>query len=139
MEIRITSTVAGAAYRQYFPQPIKCPFFAATEIPTTFAEAPIGVPQPPISVPIESAHARTERSMPPACARLRITGIIVAANGILSTNALASAYSHSTIATTHFTLFPLTASMIPAKEFRTPVCSMPPTTTKRPMKNSSVL
>lgn len=28
-----TSTVAGAAYLQYFPQPIRWPSFAATEMP----------------------------------------------------------------------------------------------------------
>ena len=76
---------------QYFPHLIICPAFAAVAIPTTFADAPIGVALPPKSVPMANAHARIERSTPWAADRLLMIGIIVAAKGILSTNALAIA------------------------------------------------
>ena len=59
------------------------------EIPTTFAEAPIGVALPPISVPMARDQAKTGRAIPETADRLLITGIIVAAKGILSTKALA--------------------------------------------------
>ena len=84
----MTIIVAGADALQYFPQPILYPFLPATERPTTFAEAPIGVALPPTSVPIDNAHAIACKFPPDALARLLITGIIVAANGLLSTNAL---------------------------------------------------
>ena len=57
MENSTTSTVAGAAYLQYFPQPITWPSLAATEMPTTLADAPMGVALPPISVPMDSDEA----------------------------------------------------------------------------------
>ena len=40
----------------------------ATAIPTTLADAPIGVALPPISVPSASVHARTDKSAPDAAA-----------------------------------------------------------------------
>ena len=101
---------------QYFPQPIIWPSFAATEIPTTFADAPMGVALPPISVPIESVQARTERSTPWVADKLLITGIIVAANGILSTKALAMADIHITIAIIRIALLPLTFAIKPATD-----------------------
>ena len=61
------------------------------------AEAPMGVALPPISVPMESPHARVERSAPVVAASVFITGTIVAANGILSTTELATAEIHSTM------------------------------------------
>ena len=45
-------------------------FSDATAMPTTFAEAPIGVALPPMSVPRASVHARTDRSAPEVAARL---------------------------------------------------------------------
>ena len=48
--IPITITVAGTKNLQYLTQLIICPDFAETEVPTTFALAPIGVALPPISV-----------------------------------------------------------------------------------------
>lgn len=60
-------------------------------MPTTFAEAPIGVALPPMSVPRASVHARTDKSAPEVTARLLMIGIIVAENGILSMIALATA------------------------------------------------
>ena len=83
----ITITVAGTADLQYAPQLTGCPALAATEVPTTFALAPIGVALPPMSVPIERAQVIVVRATPCDAARLWITGIIVAANGMLSTNA----------------------------------------------------
>ena len=44
-----------------------------------------------MSVPIASVHARTGKSTPKAADKLLIIGIIVVANGILSTKALAIA------------------------------------------------
>lgn len=76
---------------QYFFQLIGYPSFEATAIPTTFAEAPIGVALPPISVPKESVHDITSSGTPDVAAKDFITGIIVAAKGILSINALATA------------------------------------------------
>ena len=71
----------------------------ATEIPTTLAEAPIGVALPPISVPIESVHASIGRFAPLDAASVLMIGTIVAANGILSTKALATAEIHRMMAT----------------------------------------
>ena len=88
-----TMTVAGADTLQYLPQPMIWPFFAATAIPTTLAEAPIGVALPPISVPIDRAQASVAVSTPWVAARLLITGSIVAAKGMLSIKALAMADS----------------------------------------------
>ena len=82
--------VAGAIAAQYLPQPIGCPALLATAVPTTLADAPIGVALPPISVPMESVNASTDKSIPCVAARLLITGIIVAANGMLSIKALAT-------------------------------------------------
>ena len=62
---------------QYLPQLMRNPCPEAMEIPTIFAEAPIGVALPPISVPIARDQARTGRAMPEAADRLLITGIIV--------------------------------------------------------------
>ena len=124
---------------QYLPHLMMCPSFAAVAIPTTFAEAPIGVALPPISVPMASAQERTVMSIPcVVAARFVITGIMVAANGILSMNALATAETITMIAIINAIFPPLTFSMMPARIFRTPVCSRPPTTTKRPIKNRSV-
>ena len=124
---------------QYLPHLMMCPSFAAVAIPTTFAEAPIGVALPPISVPMASAQERTVMSIPcVVAARFVITGIMVAANGILSMNALATAETITMIAIIKAIFPPLTFSMMPARIFRTPVCSRPPTTTKRPIKNRSV-
>ena len=66
-------------------------------------------------------------------------GIIVAAKGILSTNALAIAEIHKIIAIISIRLPLLMSPMKFAMTFRVPVCSRPPTTMNNPMKNSSVL
>ena len=84
-----TISVAGANFLQYSPQPIGCPAFAAAEVPTTFADAPIGVAEPPTSVPIarDQASVASNGSLP--ADRSLMIGTIVAAKGMLSTNALA--------------------------------------------------
>ena len=84
-------TAAGALILQYLPQPTGCPDFAETEVPTTFALAPMGVPLPPISVPIESAHAMVSSETPVVAESDLMIGIIVAAKGMLSMKALAIA------------------------------------------------
>ena len=95
----MTITVAGAMALQYLPHLMICPSFAAVAIPTTFAEAPMGVALPPISVPMANAQERTVISIPGVvAARLVITGIIVAANGMLSMKALATAETMTMIA-----------------------------------------
>jgi hypothetical protein len=81
--------VIGAITLQYFPHLIIYPSFDAVAIPTTLADAPIGVALPPISVPIARVQERTDKSTPVVAARLLIMGIMVAAKGILSTKALA--------------------------------------------------
>ena len=63
MDMPTTRIVAGTQYLQYLPQLMGWPCLAAAEVPTTLAEAPIGVPLPPRSVPRESAQASTDRSM----------------------------------------------------------------------------
>ena len=72
---------------------------ADTEVPTTFALAPMGVALPPRSVPRDSAQASTPTSMPSTAAMERMTGIIVAAKGILSTKALVTAESQRMMTT----------------------------------------
>ena len=105
-----------------------------------FADAPIGVALPPISVPIASAHARTVRLTPATSdARSVITGIMVAANGMLSIKALATADTIMIIAIITAIFPPLTDPIKPARISRTPVSSRPLTTTNSPTKNSSVL
>ena len=138
MEIVITKMVAGAITRQYRPQPMGWPLLAAMEVPTTLADAPIGVAFPPMSVPIARVHASTDRSIPSVAARLRITGIMVAAKGILSTNALATADPHRMIAMITSALPPPASPIREASNSSTPVCSKPLITTNRPMKNNSV-
>ena len=111
---------------------------AATEVPTTLAEAPMGVALPPRSVPMDSAHASRERSTP--CDRDMdwITGTMVAEKGMLSTKALHTADSHRMMATITAACPPLMRLIQPASTSRQPVSSKPLTTTNRPMKNSSV-
>ena len=103
------------------------------------ADAPMGVALPPKSVPRDSAHDSTPKSIPLAAAIERITGIIVAAKGMLSTNALVSAETQRMITTMTAGFPPLTAVMNCAMMSSTPVSSSPDTDTNSPTKNSSVL
>ena len=68
-----------------------------------------------------------------------MTGIIVAAKGILSTNALVTADTQRMITPMTGALPPLTDEMKRAITSSTPVSSKPATETNSPMKNSSVL
>ena len=77
--------------------------------------------------------------MPIVADILFITGIIVAANGMLSTNALATAEPHKIIAQIAKRLPPLILPMNSAITTSTPVSSSPPTTINKPMKNNNVL
>ena len=86
------------------PHEIEYPFFFATEQPTTFADAPIGVAEPPMSVPSARHHASIGSGVPRVTARLLITGIIVAANGILPTNADAIPETQIIVAVTRLTI-----------------------------------
>lgn len=90
----MTSTVAGAAVRRYLPQLIGYPCLSAIAIPTTLAEAPIGVEFPPISVPSARVQAKTGKGIADSAERLAITGTMVAAKGILSTTPEATADTH---------------------------------------------
>ena len=99
----------------------------------------MGVALPPRSVPSESAQASTPMSMPSAAAMARMTGIMVAAKGILSTNALVTAETHRMMTTMTAALPPLTFVIKFAMTLRTPVFSRPATETNRPVKKSSVL
>lgn len=91
MLMSMVMIVTGSMVLQYLPQPIMWPLCAAMDTPTTFAEAPMGVALPPMSVPQASVQESTDKSIPVVAARDSITGIMVAAKGILSTNALAMA------------------------------------------------
>ena len=118
-----TIAVAGIADLQYLPQLTGCPAFETTDVPTTFADAPIGVALPPMSVPTESEYARVASSAPGVvAARLLITGTIVAANGMLSTNALATAEIHIMMRTIAKKLPPQIFSIKFAISLKPPVC-----------------
>ena len=67
---------AGASHLQYRPQLTGCPAFAHIDVPTTFADAPIGVAQPPTSVPMESVHASVCMLKPAVAARDSMIGIM---------------------------------------------------------------
>lgn len=99
----------------------------------------MGVALPPMSVPIASVQASMDRSTPYAADRLLIIGIIVVAKGMLSTNALTTADSHMIMAVITITFPPLILPINAAIISSIPVCSSPPITTNRPIKNSSVL
>ena len=77
--------IEGYATLQYVRQLIGYLFFSATATPTTLAEAPIGVPLPPMSVPNERDHAMGFNSRPVITERSLMRGAIVAAKGTLST------------------------------------------------------
>ena len=77
--------------------------------------------------------------MPSAAAMERMTGIIVAAKGILSTKALVTAESQRMMTTIVATWPPLMLVIKRAMISSTPVFSSPQTETNRPMKKSSVL
>lgn len=139
IDIKITRIVAGTDTLQYSFQLIGCPCLAAIEVPTTLALAPIGVALPPISVPIAKVHDRMDKSTPVVLANVLITGIIVAANGMLSTKAEAKADTHKMMATMIIIFPPLISPMKLATLIRIPVCSKPPTTINKPIKNNSVL
>ena len=68
-----------------------------------------------------------------------MTGTMVAEKGILSMKAEATADTQMMMATMIFASPPETFSIQFAINVRTPVCSRPPTTMKRPMKKSRVL
>src|SRR4030043_1989625 len=89
--------VPGRAYLRNLPQLTGCPSLSAIAVPTTLADAPIGVALPPISVPKANVHDNVGRLNEVVWARLLITGTIVAAKGILSTIAEAKADSHNMI------------------------------------------
>jgi hypothetical protein len=82
----ITRTIAGTAYVRYRPHPMGYPSRSDMAVPTTLAEAPMGVPLPPMSVPSASDHDMARGSNPRLCERLPTTGTIVAAKGMVSTN-----------------------------------------------------
>ena len=131
--------MAGTAFAQYVFHPTGYPAFPATEVPTTFALAPIGVALPPMSVPIDKDHVNVCKGTPAEIERLWITGIIVAANGMLSINALAIAESQIIIATIKYTFPPEIFPIKFAIKVKISVCSRPPTTTNNPIKNKTVL
>ena len=76
---------------QNLPQPMRYPSFSAMAVPTTLAEAPMGVALPPMSVPRASVQAMVSRSRFGLADRLLMTGTMVAAKGMLSTMAEAKA------------------------------------------------
>ena len=97
VQMPIARIDAGASHLQYLPQLTGCPAFAHIDVPTTFAEAPIGVAHPPTSVPMERVQAKVCILIPAVAARDSIIGIIVAVKGMLSTKALAMPDTHMTM------------------------------------------
>ena len=93
----IASIEAGASHMQYRPQLTGCPALAHIDVPTTFADAPIGVAHPPTSVPMDRVHAKVCMLTPVVAANDSMIGIIVAVNGMLSTKALAMPDTHITM------------------------------------------
>ena len=104
---------------------------------TTFAEAPISVPLPPRHAPSDSAHHSEETSMPSACMD-RMSGIMVATNGMLSRKDENSAEPHRMRSIISLVLPPVMATSPLPSAVITPVSTMPPTTTNRPVKNRMV-
>ena len=51
-----TIIIPGSAYLKNLPQLMGYPSLSAMAVPTTLADAPIGVALPPISVPNASVH-----------------------------------------------------------------------------------
>jgi hypothetical protein len=73
---------------QYSAQVILTPvLFSATEIATTLADAPMGVPFPPISVPKASAQDIVESGIPVEADNPFTMGTMAAAKGTLSIKA----------------------------------------------------
>ena len=99
----------------------------------------MGVALPPMSVPTESAHASVGSAVPVVWESVWITGSMVAANGMLSMKALATADTQMMMAIIRYALPEQILLMTPAMMVRMPVCSSPPTTTKSPMKKRIVL
>jgi hypothetical protein len=120
------------------PQLTGYPSLSAIAVPTTLADAPIGVPLPPISVPKAKAQANGGKLNPVVFARLLITGTIVAAKGILSIMAEAKADSQRMIDIIKMALPPDISPIYAASIFNVPVCSSPPTQINRPIKNRRV-
>ena len=99
----------------------------------------MGVALPPTSVPMERVQARVSRWTPCMAERLWITGIMVAAKGMLSMKALATAEPKRIMAIIRWTLLPLTLPMPWASRSSTPLRCSPLMTTKSPMKKMRVL
>ena len=60
IEIKMTMAVAGTADFRYFFQLIGWPSRAAMDVPTTLADAPMGVALPPMSVRSEERRVGKE-------------------------------------------------------------------------------
>ena len=93
---------------------------------------------PPMSAPRASVQASVGNWKPAVRARLESTGIMVAAKGMLSTTAEATADIHRMMGMTTSISPPETSAMKLARTTSTPVSSRPPTVMKRPTKNTRV-
>ena len=85
----------------------------------------MGVPLPPMSVPMERVQARAFRSTPMVAESEVMTGTMVAAKGMLSTKAEAMPDSHRMMMTMRVRLPPVMWAMPWAMASSTPVCSRP--------------
>jgi hypothetical protein len=121
------------------------PFFSLIPAATTPALDPMSVPLPPKSAPKASAHQRGLTAKAPnteAIFGLRLSvsikGIIVAVKGMLSTNALVKAESHTIIRNVSQGSPPVILIAAFESISIVPECSAAPTIMKRPVKNSRV-
>ena len=105
---------------------------------TKLALAPTKVPLPPRQAPKAKDHQigfRSEKVDPISCTK----GIIVATNGILSTNAEKNALAQRTIIAVTVILPAVAANNFPAAQLITPTCSSPPTKVNKPIKKKIVV
>ena len=117
---------------------ISCPNFLLISDSTTLADAPMSVPLPPRQAPKDSAHHRAVPSRPSASS-VRMMGIMVATNGMLSRKLEMTAEPNSTASMVIMRLPPVTSIRPCASMPMTPVSDMAPTMMNRPAKKHSVV
>src|SRR6056297_642606 len=101
----------------------------------------MGVRLPPKQTPIERVHhtgERSEKTVGFKAGKCLITGIIVAVNGMLSTNPLKTKDTKYITGRKIISELPKLPSKECAKVFRTPVSSRAPVSKNKPMKKNMV-
>src|SRR5438094_812176 len=117
------------------------PFRSAIPATVRLAEAPISVPLPPRQAPNDRAHhSGANCSGPPRCgANSRISGIIAATNGMLSTMAERTADPQRIAMAVAVGSCPVAAISCCAAMLSSPAASMPCTMTNSPRKKKIVI